>query len=133
MPGVHPRWPGQVFPGHPHGNDMREAVVHGFQVDPDALAGYARTARHVADDLAALTKRELHGVHDLAADSFGKIGAVTGFSAALDQFGKALSHQVDAVGKHAGTLSHAVSRTAGDYQDEEQGAAAELIALLRDV
>lgn len=107
--------------------------MHGFQVDPDALSGYARTAKHVADDLGALAGRELPGVHDLAADSFGKIGAVTGFSAALDDFGKALTHQVDAVGKNAGTLSHAVSKTAGDYRDEEQDAAARLIALLRDV
>jgi hypothetical protein len=107
--------------------------VHGFQVDPDALAGYVRTARRVADDLGTLTERDLGGVHDLAADSFGRIGAETGFAAALDGFGKALSHQVDSVGKNAGTLAHTVSRTAGDYQAEEQDAASKLIALLRDV
>jgi hypothetical protein len=112
---------------------MREAAVHGFQVDTDALADYARTAKHVADDLGELSRRELHGVRDLAADSFGKIGAVTGFSAALGDFGKALAHQIDAVGKNAGTLSHSVSRTAGDYHEEEQDAADKLIALLRDV
>jgi hypothetical protein len=107
--------------------------VYGFQVDPDALTGYARAARHVADDLGTLSERNLGGVHDLAADSFGKIGAETGFSAALGDFGTALSHQVKSVGKNAGTLSHSVSKTAGDYQDEEQDAAAKLIALLRDV
>lgn len=131
--GVHPRWPGPGWPATLVSNDTRETVVHGFQVDPDALAGYARTARHVADDLGALTRRELHGVHELAEDSFGKIGAVTGFAAALDAFGKALTHQVDAVGKNAGTLSHSMSRTAGDYRDEEQDAEDELISLLRDV
>lgn len=107
--------------------------MHGFQVDPEALTGYARTARHVADDLGGLAKHELRGVHGLAADSFGKIGAETGFAAALDDFGKALSHQVASVGENAGTLSHAVSRTAGDYRDEEHDAADKLIALLRDV
>lgn len=107
--------------------------MRGFQVDPDALAGYARTARHVADDLGALAGHELHGVHDLAADSFGRIGADTGFAAALDTFGKALTQQVKAVGTRAGTLAHAVSRTAGDYRDEEREATDKLVALLRDV
>lgn len=107
--------------------------MHGFQVDPDALAGYARTAKHVADDLGSLARRDLDGVRELAGDSFGKIGAVTGFSAALGEFGTALAHQVDAVGKNAGTLSHAMSRTAGDYRDEDKDAAAKLIDLLRDV
>ena len=107
--------------------------MDGFQVDPDALAGYVRTARHVADDLGTLSKRELHGVRELAADSFGGIGAETGFAAALDAFGKALSHQVESVGTMAGALSHAVSKTVGDYRDEEQDSTSKLIALLRDV
>ena len=107
--------------------------MDGFQVDPDALAGYVRTARHVADDLGALSRRELHGVRDLDEDSFGRIGAETGFAAALGSFGTALSHQVASVGTAAGALSHAVSRTVGDYRDEEQDSTANLIALLRDV
>lgn len=113
-------------------NDKREAVVHGFQVDPDALAGYARAARHVADDLGGLSNRELDGVHDLAADSFGKIGDETGFGKALDEFGKALRHQVRTVGTSADALARGVSHTAAGYRDDEDHTASNLLSLLRD-
>lgn len=107
--------------------------MDGFQVDPDALAGYVRTAKHVADDLGGLSTRELHGVRDLADDSFGKLGAETGFAKALDSFGGALRHQVAAVGTRADNLSRAVADTAGDYRDQERDSVSEILKLLRDV
>jgi hypothetical protein len=104
----------------------------GFMVDPEALSGYARTARHLADDLTDLAGTQLKGVRGLADDSFGKIGKETGFAAALDQFGAALQRQVRGVGKNADTLAGRVSRTAHDYRDHEQDISDELLGLLRD-
>lgn len=104
----------------------------GFLVDPEALSGYARTARHIADDLTDLAGKQLKGVRGLADDSFGKIGKETGFAAALDDFGAALQRQVRGVGRNADALAGRVSRTAGDYRDQEQDIASELLGLLRD-
>jgi hypothetical protein len=113
-------------------DDMREAAVHGFQVDPDALADYARVAGRVADDLGGLSNRELDRVHDLAAGGFGKIGDETGFTKALDEYGKALRHQVRTVGTRADALARGVSHTAAGYRDEEDGVTSNLLSLLRD-
>jgi hypothetical protein len=107
--------------------------VHGFMVDPDAVSGYARTARAVADDLGALSTRDLGTVRELAREGFGRIGDESGFSAALDDFGAALRHQVRSLGNRADALARAASRTAGDYRDQEQDATSELLDLLRDV
>ncbi len=104
----------------------------GFMVDPDALSGYARTARHLADDLTDLAGRQLKGVRGLADDSFGKIGKETGFAEALDHFGAALQRQVRGVGRNADALAGRVSRTAHDYRDQEQDIATELLGLIRD-
>jgi hypothetical protein len=107
--------------------------VDGYQVDPEALAGYVRTARDAADDLAALSRRELGGVQGLAGDSFGKIGAETGFAEALDKFGSALRLQVKAVGDRAGHLSDAVADTVRDYREQERDKVSEILGLLRHV
>ncbi|MFC4858029.1 transglycosylase SLT domain-containing protein [Actinophytocola glycyrrhizae] len=104
----------------------------GFLVDPDALAGYARTTRDIADDLRGLSARQLRNVRGLAEDSFGGIGKETGFAAALDHFGAALQRQVRGVGDKADTLAASVSRTARDYRDEEQDIEQVLLGLLRD-
>lgn len=104
----------------------------GFIVDPDALSGYARTTRHIADDLRALSSHQLKNVRGLAEDSFGKIGKETGFGAALDHFGAALQRQVKGVGAKADRLATSVSRTARDYRDEEQDIEQVLLGLLRD-
>ena len=104
----------------------------GFLVDPDALSGYARTTRDIADELRSLSRHQLDNVRGLAADSFGKIGKETGFAAALDNFGAALQRQVKGVGTKADTLASTVSRTARDYRDEEQDIEQVLLGLLRD-
>jgi len=104
----------------------------GFLVDPDALSGYARTTRHIADDLRTLSSHQLKNVRGLAEDSFGKIGKETGFAAALDHFGAALQRQVKGVGTKADTLAGSVSKTARDYRDEEQDIEQVLLGLLRD-
>jgi hypothetical protein len=103
----------------------------GFMVDPDALSGYARTARHMADDLGTLSREQLKGVRNLADDSFGKIGKETGFAEALDHFGAALQRQVKGVGTKADNLAGSVSRTARHYNDQEQDIAQDLLGLLR--
>ncbi len=104
----------------------------GFMVDPDALSGYARTARNISDELGTLSKHQLKGVRNLADDSFGKIGKETGFAAALDHFGAALQRQVKGVGTNADTLAGSVSRTARHYRDQDDEIAQELLGLLRD-
>jgi hypothetical protein len=103
----------------------------GFMVDPDALSGYVRTARHMADDLGTLSSQQLKGVRNLADDSFGKIGKETGFAEALDHFGAALQRQVKGVGTKADTLAGSVSRTARHYNEQEQDIAQDLLGLLR--
>jgi hypothetical protein len=104
----------------------------GFLVDPDALSGYARTTRDIADDLRSLSTHQLRNVRGLAEDSFGKIGKETGFAAALDHFGAALQRQVKGVGTRADDLAGSVSKTARDYRDEEQDIEQVLLGLLRD-
>jgi hypothetical protein len=104
----------------------------GFVVDPDALSGYARTTRDIADDLRSLSRHQLDNVRGLAADSFGKIGKETGFADALDNFGAALQRQVRGVGARADNLAGSVSKTARDYRDEEQDIEQVLLGLLRD-
>ncbi|MFI7675636.1 transglycosylase SLT domain-containing protein [Actinophytocola sp. NPDC049390] len=104
----------------------------GFAVDPDALSGYARATRHIADDLRDLSTHQLRNVRGLADDSFGRIGKESGFAAALDHFGAALQRQVKGVGARADTIAHSVSRTARDYREEEQDIQQVLLGLLGD-
>lgn len=104
----------------------------GFIVDPDALSGYARTTRHIADDLRDLSSHQLRNVRGLADDSFGKVGKETGFAAALDHFGAALQRQVKGVGARADKIATSVAGTARDYRDEEQDIEQVLLGLLRD-
>ncbi|HWM02503.1 MAG TPA: transglycosylase SLT domain-containing protein [Actinophytocola sp.] len=104
----------------------------GFMVDPDALSGYAKSARTIADELTALRTNELHKVRSFADDSFGKIGKETGFADALDAFGQSLQRQVRGVGRNADTLARSVSRTARHYREQETEIADELLQLLRD-
>jgi hypothetical protein len=114
--------------GHKGGKDRTD----GFLVDPDALSGYARTTRHIADDLHSLSTHQLKNVRGLVEDSFGKIGKETGFAAALEHFGAALQRQVRGVGARADKLAGRVSGTARDYRDEEQDIEQVLLGLLRD-
>lgn len=104
----------------------------GFMVDPDALSGYAKTARTIADELTTLRGKQLRGVRNLADDSFGKIGKETGFAAALDQFGGALQRQVKGVSANADKLAGSVSKTARHYREQEDDIAQDLMGLLRD-
>ena len=104
----------------------------GFIVDPDALSGYARTTRHIADDLRDLSSHQLRNVRGLADDSFGKVGKETGFAAALDHFGAALQRQVKGVGARADKIAAGVAGTARDYRGEEQDIEQVLLGLLRD-
>lgn len=104
----------------------------GFMVDPDALSGYAKGARAIADELAELRRGELHKVRSLADDSFGKIGKETGFADALNAFGQSLQRQVRGVARNADTLAGSVSKTARHYREQESEIADDLLQLLRD-
>lgn len=109
------------------GGDAERLVV-----DPDALTGYADRARAIADELTGLRRRELRGLRTLSEDGFGRIGAETGFAAAVDRFGQALQHQLRGVGRNADTLARSVSRTARHYREQERDIAEDLLRLLRD-
>jgi hypothetical protein len=104
----------------------------GFQVDPDALTGYAKSARTIADELSALRGKELHNVRSIADDSFGRIGKETGFADALDRFGASLQRQVRGAGHNADTLAGSVAKTARHYHAQEADIAHDLAALMRD-
>lgn len=103
----------------------------GFQVDPDALTGYAKSARTIADELSALRRKELHNVRSIADDSFGRIGKETGFADALDRFGASLQRQVRGAGHNADTLAGSVAKTARHYHAQEADIAQDLVALMR--
>ena len=117
----------------PHKNDSKnDSKNDGFIVDPDALSGYARTTRHIADDLRDLSTHQLRNVRGLADDSFGRIGKETGFADALDHFGAALQRQVKGVGARADKIAASVAGSAKDYRGEEQDIEQVLLGLLRD-
>lgn len=117
----------------PHKNDSKnDSKNDGFIVDPDALSGYARTTRHLADDLRDLSSHQLRNVRGLADDSFGRIGKETGFADALDHFGAALQRQVKGVGARADKIAASVAGSAKDYRGEEQDIEQVLLGLLRD-
>jgi hypothetical protein len=102
----------------------------GFQVDPDALDGYVRTARNMADDLASLSTRQLRGVR--GDEGFGRIGRETGFAEALDRFGESLRHQVRGIGANADKLARSVSGNARHYREQDSEIAEDLIQLLQE-
>ncbi|WP_291415976.1 transglycosylase SLT domain-containing protein [Actinophytocola sp.] len=104
----------------------------GFLVDPDALTDYAKRARTIADELAAMRTKELHKVRSLADDSFGRIGKETGFADALNRFGESLQRQVRGVRHNVDTLAGSVARTAKHYREQEADIADDLLQLLRD-
>ncbi|MGH3881056.1 MAG: transglycosylase SLT domain-containing protein [Actinophytocola sp.] len=103
----------------------------GFVVDPDALSGYVRSARSIADELAALRTKELHKVRSIADDSFGLIGKETGFANALDSFGQSLQRQVRGARQNADTLAGSVAKTARHYREQEADIADDLLQLLQ--
>lgn len=104
----------------------------GFRVDPDALTGYAKSARTIADELTALRTKELHKVRSIADDSFGRIGKETGFADALNSFGESLQRQVRGARQNADTLAGSVSKTAKHYRDQDDDIADDLLQLLQD-
>lgn len=108
----------------------RGADTGGYLVDPDALGGYVRRTRNIADELARVNAKHVRGVRSIADDSFGKIGKESGFAAALDGFGEALQRQVKGVGANADRLATAVGRSAKTYREQEEDITAELNRLL---
>jgi hypothetical protein len=104
----------------------------GFVVDPDALNGYAKSARTIADELASLRTKELHKVRSIADDSFGRIGKETGFADALNSFGESLQRQVRGARQNADTLAASVSKTARHYHDQDADIADDLLHMLRE-
>lgn len=110
----------------------RNNAKDGFQVDPEALSGYVRTARSMADDLVSLSTRQLRGVRGLADDSFGRIGKESGFAAALDRFGESLQRQVKGIGSNADKLAKSVSGNARHYREQDSEIADDLMRLLRE-
>ncbi|GAA4868070.1 transglycosylase SLT domain-containing protein [Saccharopolyspora cebuensis] len=102
----------------------------GFSVAPDRLTTYTREAERFADNLENVGKKTLNSVRGIAADSFGKVGEETGFSAALGDFGKSLENQVKAVGSNARKLGAATSEAAKTYRETDESAAKELTSLL---
>jgi hypothetical protein len=112
--------------------DGKHGGGDGFRVDPDALSGYAKSARTIADELAALRTKELHKVRSIADDSFGRIGKETGFADALDRYGESLQRQVRGAHRNADTLAASVAKTARHYHQQEADIADDLLQLVAD-
>lgn len=113
--------------GGKHGDGDRD----GFMVDPEALGGYVRGTRTIADELGALRTKELHKVRSIADDSFGRIGKETGFADALNSFGQSLQRQVKGAHHNADTLAGSVAKTARHYRDQDDDIADDLLQLLQ--
>jgi hypothetical protein len=113
--------------GGKHGGGDRD----GFMVDPEALGGYVRGTRTIADELGALRTKELHKVRSIADDSFGRIGKETGFADALNSFGQSLQRQVKGAHHNADTLAGSVAKTARHYRDQDDDIADDLLQLLQ--
>jgi hypothetical protein len=104
----------------------------GFMVDPEALGGYVKSTRTIADELASLRTKELHKVRSIADDSFGRIGKETGFADALNSFGESLQRQVRGARQNADTLAASVSKTAKHYRDQDSDIADDLLHMLQE-
>ncbi|MEV4315326.1 transglycosylase SLT domain-containing protein [Actinocrispum sp. NPDC049592] len=96
----------------------------GYQVDPGLLHGFVRRTKRVADELGTATTKHLQHIRDVTDGSFGKIGEESGFAAALDHFGAALSRQVREVATNADALATSTAKAATAYRDQENDAAA---------
>jgi hypothetical protein len=116
-------------PERPAGAQGQGRGREGFLVDPDALSGYARRTRDIAEELTALRSGQLK---EVAGEGFGRIGRETGFAAALDRFGQAMRHQVRGLGRDADAIATSVTRTARQYHDQESEVTDDLLRLLRD-
>jgi hypothetical protein len=117
--------------GGKRGDGKRGGDRDGFMVDPDALSGYVRGTRTIADELGALRTKELHKVRSIADDSFGRIGKETGFADALNSFGQSLQRQVKGAHHNADTLAGSVAKTARHYRDQDDDIADDLLQLLQ--
>ncbi|MDA3645651.1 transglycosylase SLT domain-containing protein [Saccharopolyspora indica] len=98
----------------------------GFSANPEALRKYAERAEGIADALEGIGKRTVHSVTGIAKDSFGKVGAETGFSDALGGFSKGLEKQVRTTGSNARKLGEGATDAAKTYQEIDERSAAEL-------
>ncbi|WP_243788734.1 transglycosylase SLT domain-containing protein [Saccharopolyspora gloriosae] len=97
----------------PPGND--NGSENGFTVETDLLTDYAEAVEGIAEELGNIGKRALDSITGLTPNSFGEVGAETGFAAALADLGKSLDKQVAAVGESARSLGAAAAETAKTY------------------
>ncbi|WP_020671710.1 transglycosylase SLT domain-containing protein [Amycolatopsis nigrescens] len=111
--GKHPKGDGGPAPGR-------------FQVDTDALGAYTKRADAIAGELKEIGGRTVRAVHNIAEDSFGKIGRETGFAAALGGFSQALRRQVAATGSNAHKLGVSTSKVSKVYREHEDDIAKDL-------
>jgi len=98
----------------------------GFAVDTGVIGTYITRTRAIADELASVDTKQLHGLQKLADDSFGKIGKESGFADALGDFGAALGKQVKGVAANADALAAATRKSAGSYHERETATIATL-------
>ncbi|RZS38914.1 transglycosylase-like protein with SLT domain [Herbihabitans rhizosphaerae] len=91
----------------------------GFTVNTPALEAYAKRAGGVGDDLRRLGKTHLEPLRETGADSFGQIGRETGFLGALNGFTTALQRQVKVTGSNVDRLGTKVATVARDYRGIE--------------
>jgi hypothetical protein len=102
----------------------------GYKVDVEQLHAYTRKIDHVVAELRHVGTRTVHTVTGIAKDSFGKVGAETGFADALGDFSRSLEKQVKTTADNARALGAITTKAASAYQGHEESASAGIKSVL---
>ncbi|WP_236790968.1 transglycosylase SLT domain-containing protein [Amycolatopsis sp. GM8] len=105
-------------PAHHKGN--------GFKADPEQFRGYAKKADDVAAKLREIGTRTVRKVTGIAKDSFGQVGAETGFADALGDFSRSLEAQVKTTATGARNLGELTTKAGHSYQAQDDTAMHEI-------
>lgn len=94
----------------------------GFKADPAQFKTYAGKADDVAAELKEIGAKTVHKVTGIAKDSFGKVGAETGFADALGDFSRSLEKQLSTTSANARTLGEQTRKAGSQYKDHDDAA-----------
>lgn len=111
-----PKKPEHHEKGHSGGNKG------GFQADPAQFRTYATKVDEVAAELKQIGAKTVHKVTGIAKDSFGKVGAETGFADALGDFSRSLEKQLSTTAGNARTLVAQTRKAGNHYEDHDEHA-----------
>ena len=96
--------------------------MSGVHIDPDWIAGYAKTVSRSSDELGA-ARDALKGA-PLPSDAFGRLGHNTGADTAYAQAAQALSDQLGRAVDALAAAAESLAKTADHYGSHDQDVAA---------